>query len=744
MLLILLEQPGKIVTKDELGRRLWGSDALIEVDDSLYVVAGKLREALGDRAVNPRFFKNIQGRGYQFIGDVTSSFEPYAIGNAVVEGSDNAGDVLGASSDVPSLSRARRFAFWSGLTFVGLIVFCAAMYKYVNRSLVSDQDRVVVGSFINSTGNPDLDGTLSSAVQLKLQESPYLSLVSDQKFRAKLKAVKQMTFEAELQTCSSLDAQVLLKGRILPKTQGYQISLSAWRCGTGGLLTTQEADATTQASILSAVDLATERMRRRLGEPEASLQKFNVPLMQATTASLAALKAFTLGEETRFDPNGGAIASYRLAIDLDPQFALAYARLGTAYYNTSHYALGMQYNKKAFDLRGRATDRERLYIITHYYEFATGETLLAIEDYERWRTIYPRDAVPLNNLANIYLTMGQPEKALPFALRVIQLDPTNEALYGNLAFAYLGLGEYAKVDGLCKDPVHTLRAPIYFRRVCFRAAAAEDDDAGMQRILESVRGNPQENLVVDDYAWVAMSRGQVAKARELFFHARQNAIEQGALDYSTSIQLDKVSIEADFGYLAYAAADLKVITTLETEDPAEQASAARAAAKTGNLVRAEYLAKAANARAPLNTIVNAALLAAARSEIHAQKRQYAAAIQSLEQTRPYDFCVAMDLSPGYYRGLAYIQAKKFEQAAAEFQRVIEHRAQADFPIYVILSELELAHTQELLGNRKAAEKGFQALKHLWENADSGFLPLSKLHAYENLHKTTSLVGSSSR
>ena len=723
MLLVLLEKPGEIVSKEELRRRLWGQETFIEVDKSLYVMAGKLREALGDDAAQPRFIKTVSGQGYRFIGHVTPVFTQPAEPRLVL--------MQPAVKNQVRHSNAWHMAAWSLLVVLVLAGMGGALYKYAHRPLASDQDKVVVGAFSNSTGNPDLDRMLSFAVQIKLQESPYLSLIPDGKFRAMVKDVDSPSLKDELHACASLNGQLLLKGQLVTKGQAYQVLLTAWRCSNGRLLTTQKADATSQATILAALDVAAERMRRRLGESENSLQKFNVPLVQATTASLAALKAFTLGEEKRSQGEpADSIASYKLAIDLDPQFALAYARLGTIYNNAGESALSRQYYQKAFELRNRSSDREKLYIVTHYYEYATGETKRAIEDYELWRTLYPRDLVPTNNLAIDYLMMGEAQKALELARRALQLDPANGLLYGTLAEAYLKLGDYANVKLLCDDPVHGKLNVMGFHRICFRAAFALADEAGMQRQMQWAHGNPQESDALDDAAWVAMYRGRIAEARRLFAEAKQNALANSSLESAASAQVEEANLEADLGFLPAARKDAQEVVTLPFSSAFEQAYAALPLAWSGDIPNAQAIAKKAASLAPLDTIVNSAMLASVRAAIDLQKHDPKQAIQSLEETRPLDFCSYMELAPGYYRGLAYMQDNQPQQAVIEFHRVIDHGSLADFPVYVVLSQLELGHALQLLGDRAGAEHAYSEVEKVWKNADPGFPPLQRLRAYQ--------------
>ncbi len=380
MLLVLLERRGELVSKEELGKRLWDHKTNVEVDKSLYVMAGKLREVLGDDAAQPRFIKTVSGRGYCFIGDAIPLLESVADlpFPHLVQKPESLSLLTGRLQESigDRVPRGRTRTLLAACVLSGICILAVSLlaHRYLHRPLASEQDKVVLGGFTNNTGNPDLDRTLSSALQLKVQESPYLSLIPDQNFRTLVKDPDTAPLPEEIRACASLNAQLLLKGQILAVAQGYTVLLKVWRCADGRLLTTEQAEATSQAGILSALDLATEGMRRRLGESDASLQKFNVPLVQATTPSLAALKAFTLGEEKRSQGRiPESIASYKLALDLDSQFALALARLGTIYHNTAQYSLSQQYYRKAYELPNRVTDRERLYIVTHYYEYATGE-----------------------------------------------------------------------------------------------------------------------------------------------------------------------------------------------------------------------------------------------------------------------------------------------------------------------------------------------------------------------------------
>jgi DNA-binding winged helix-turn-helix (wHTH) protein/tetratricopeptide (TPR) repeat protein len=737
LLLVLLEHSGELVSKKELRSRLWAQETFIEFDKSLYVTVAKLREALGDDAATPRFVKTASGRGYRFIGKVTPrTFTPdepldeFKLPELLPEVPPMSHALQPEIKILRAPHRVLRLSIWS--VPAALIVTIIGLYGYDHRPLVLGQDGVVLGGFANRTGDHELDQTLSSAFRLKIEESPYLKLIPSQSLRAIISDPDSAPLKEELRACVSIDGNVLLNGRILMIAQGYEVQLLAWRCADGRLLTTQKAQAASQAAILPAVDLASERMRRRLGEPEASLHTFSVPLLHATTTSLAALKAFTLGEEKRSQGlMAESVIRYKLAVDLDPQFALAYARLATAYSNASQISTSGRFYQKAFELRDRTTDREKLYIVAHYYEYSTREIRRAIEDYELWRAIYPRDLVPMNNLAIQYLTIGEPQKALDLTRMAVQMYPSNTTVRGTLALAELELGHYAAVNSICADPARGDSNVLGFHLLCFRAAFAQNDEHGMQDQMQWAHGGSEESQLLDDAALVAMYRGKASEARHLFSEGRQNALRNNLTEVAIDIQLGEAILEADFGFMSEAREDAQAAMDSPSVTPVEEGSAALALARAGYIRSAEELAKKATSQAPLDTILNSAILASTRAAIQLQRHQSADAVGSLEETRPFDLCICMQLAPAYYRGLAYVQGKQLQQAIVEFRRAIDHRDLPDFPVYSVLSQLEMGRAFQLSGDKASAATAYAEVEKVWRDSDPSFPPLRKLHAYQH-------------
>ncbi len=736
MLLVLLKRPGQVVSREELRRCMWGEKTFGDFDNSLHVAATKLREALGDNAGHPRYVETVRRRGYQFIGEVERLFdeEPVASLDSITAMEPAAAldeiSLLAAEEEKQQGAVRRRWLRPVAVAMAAVAVLATAgtlIYRWREmRPLAGRQDRVVLGRFTNSTGDDSYNRVLLPAFRVKLDESPYLNLIPEQQYRQLVKGSGTASMSEELHACVALQGQILLRGELTAQPQGYQVLLSAWRCAGGKLLTTQRVHANSRADILPALDEATERLRRRMGESESSLQRFNVPLRQATTASMVALNAFTQGEEKRMEGQEmNAISDYRLAVDLDPQFALAYARLGTIYSNTGEYAQSRRYYQKAFDLRERTTDHEKLYIVAHYY-FDTGEMQRSIDAYELWHSVYPRDMVPSNNLANEYIAIGKPEKSVDPALAAIRADPTASRPYATLAQAYMRHGDYANLGRLCGDPARASTDIMPFHDACFLLAFTQQDEAGMQRELRAVHGSSAESELIEEAAWAAMYRGRAAEARRLFAEAEQNARQNNLGEFAVEIDLDEANIEADLGLMREASEHAHNALKGAPDSADVQAYAALALAQVGDATGSEKEARRLETESPEDTILNSVVLASAQALTQLQRHDPAGAIQALERARPLELCNAMALAPVYYRGLAYMEGRHYAEAAKEFQKVIDHRALAPDSPYIPLALLNLGRALRLAGDRANAARAYQQAEAIWKDADANFPPHRQL------------------
>ncbi|WP_263359884.1 winged helix-turn-helix domain-containing protein [Acidicapsa ligni] len=745
LLLVLLESPGEAVTKETLHSRLWSDRIFGELDNGLHVAAAKLREALGEKAGATQYIETIRRRGYRFNGEVEPFFNSPAETPAVPGSVELAPDLTLASAsaasalpspaalaltDTPAPKTAetqiRQRYFRIGLTSL-LVLFAIAVgalffYRRPSISQISRSDQVVLGGFTNLSGDNSYDG-LEHAFRVKLEESPYLNLVPDQNLLRLVSEPASASLPQLQKGCLSLGGKVLITGSIASRSSGYEVTTAAHSCATGHLLVSQTVKAGSRDTVITALDQATDQLRKNLGEPAASLQRFNVPLAQATTSSLAALRAFTLGEEKRnIGQEFDAIRDYKLAVDLDPNFAMAYARLGTIYSNAAELTQSAVYYQKAFDLREHTADRERLYIAAHYYSIS-GQTQRTIEAYELWRSLYPRDSSPYENLAIEYLELGQPEKAKSIALTAVQLDAASSLSKAILARVYLETGEQNALRTLCISEPAPKSNSAMLHAACYLLAFQQNDEGAMEEQIRSAHGNTAESELLDDVAWVAMYQGKLSLGRKFFAQARQAALAQGFSELAATVDVDEADLEAEFGYPRQARTLALDALRLAPDDMSIEALAALALARSGETALAESKAVKASGQAPLDTILNDAELPSIRAAIQLQKHNPLAAIQSLEAVRPYDGCSALALAPAYYRGLAYEDAGHPEQAVSEFRKVLEHRALVPDSPYVPLAALQLSRALHRIGDSKGAAEAERQVQLAWRHADPDFLPL---------------------
>lgn len=739
LLLVLLESPGEVVSKETLHSRLWSDRIFGELDNGLHVAAAKLREALREKAGAAQYIETIRRRGYRFNGQVelisSSGSGSGSAGDApsadavAASGSAPAGtsDLPAALQDpapakAPSRRRLIRLGALSSLLILAIAASALFLYRYRRAPLVGGSDAVVLGGFTNNSGDDSYSG-LGHAFRVKLEESPYINLLPDRNLLRLVPEPATASLQQLLKGCVSLGGKVLITGAIVARPPGYEITTAAHNCANGSLLASQTVRAGSRETVLAALDQSTDQLRKSLGESGASLQRFNVPLTQATTSSLAALRAFTLGEEKRaHGQEFEAIPDYKLAVDLDPQFALAYARLGTIYSNAAELTQSSLYYQKAFDLREHTTDRERLYIAAHYYSIS-GQIQRTIEAYELWRSLYPRDSLPYNNLAIEYLDLGRPEDAARVARIAVQLDGVSSLSQADLARAYLETGEHEQLRALCSSAQGGKGDSAMLHAACFLLAFLQNDQAAMDAQVRWSRGNAAESELLDDVAWVAMYQGKLRSGRKLFAQARQVALDQGFSELAATVDVDEATLEAEFGYPREARALALDALRLAPDNVSIQALAALALARSGDIALAEAKAAKAAAQAPLDTILNDAELPSIQAAIHLQKHDPQAAIRALESARPYDGCTALALAPAYYRGLAYQEAGQPEKAAAEYRSVLKHRALVPDSPYAPLAALQLGRTLRQSGDAAGALIAERQVEEAWQHADPDFLPL---------------------
>ena len=732
LLLLLIEKPGEIVPREAIRQHLWPDNTFVEFDKSLGTAVLKLRQALGDDADNPRFVETVPKRGYRFLAPVTRP-------EAIAQGTPSPAVIIAAPAPdthspaeiAPPAAKlgARHVSFHRlfvivviGIAIVGVAI--GVFRAYGEKSALKSTDLVILSGFKNSTGEPAFDDTLFQAFRIKLDESPFLNVMPDKTVRATLEGIgrqpgPQISLDDARAACSAARAAAVMHGEILQESGEYRLRLTAIRCQNERTLASEEVRVTSREEVLTALGAATDTLRHRLGEPQSSIEKFGTPLTQATTSSLAALKAFSLGEAKRtqgFDYE--AVPNYSMAVDLDPNFALGYARLGTIYQNAQEYKLGSLNYTKAFELREHTTERERLYLTAHYYSTVTGDLEKTEEAYLLWRQIYPHDMIPANNLADTYLTTGQCDKALQSAREARDLNPSHAFPVILVEYASMCLGRLDEAKAAYQDAIKRKLDGVNLHSCRYLIAFGESDEAAMNHELEWARGNPRESELLNAAAWAAIARGKVKQARLLFHSAEDNAVKNDLKEFAGDVALDDAQLEAELGYAAEARAAVVRGLHLAPNSTNAQAFAALVLARLGDTNSANALASGVLKSAPQDTMLIQMVLPVSRALSDLHRHDAAGALSELHTVAPYDFGRPMVMSPIYYRGEALIAAHRYDDAAAEFQRLLDHHWVRPVSLYIPLAQLGLARAHRLAGNIDAARKDYAAFLALWKEADS--------------------------
>ena len=692
ILALLLERPGDVVTREEIQKKLWPADTFVDFEHSLNAAVKRLREALGDSADNPRFVETLPRRGYRFIYPV--------------EGRDRA-------------SHTWQVAL--ALAALGVLLAGAASFFYFQRAqALTESDYILLTDFVNTTGDPVFDGTLKQALAVKLEESPYLNIFPERRVEETLRLMERPPDEPVTQAigreiCGRQGIKGMVLGEISPLGSHYVITLNAVNCQTGDSLGRGQVEATNKEEVLGALGQATSSLRRTLGESLSSIQQLDTPLEQATTQSLEALKWFSLGDAQRTrGKQAESIPFYKRAIEMDSNFALAYARLGTVYGNLFETERGTEYQKKAFELRDRVSERERLYISASYYDSVTGEIEKANETYELWKQTYPRDALPYNNLAWNYGVMGQSEKALAEAQEALRLDPNKSFHYGNTALGFMSLNRVEEAKKILERARTQLGEDVVEHQwIFYQLAFLQGDRAAMRRHVELTAGKHAEPFMLAFEGATAAYAGKLKEARELFRRAVDLALRNKYKEGAATIASWAAGLEAALGNSQQARERASAAIAIADSREALE-SAAVALALAGATRQAQALVGELAERFPNDTLMNAVSLPNARAAIELQRGNPAKAIELLEAAAPYERRNLVTIS---LRGQAYLRAGEGTEAVAEFQKIMDMRGVWPNGLEHVLAHLSLARAYALTGETTKSRRAYEDFFELWKDAD---------------------------
>ena len=714
LLQLLLENPGEIVSRESVRQRLWPGNTFVEFDASLSVAVGKLREALGDDADNPRFIETIPRRGYRFVAPVQQTLH-----------SPKLPETPSVTALPQQQSNTRTIAFG-----IALAILVGALIVYLKSHRqgppLSQRDGVVVGDFSNTTGDPVFDGSLRRAVVVQLAQSPFFTIPPDAKLQETLQGLgrppdEKLTPAVAREVCQQAGAKAAVTGAISQQGAGYVIALEADRCADGKSLASQEATAAGKSDVLRSLGSAIMRFRLKLGESRDSLKEYGVPIEQATTNSLEALKAYQLGLELRARDNSPkAIPAFKAAITLDPNFAMAYAQLGSAYSNSGETIAGSQYFKRAFELRSRATEPERFYIVGRYFDIMTGELEKASENYELWQQTYPDEWLAYNALANDANQLGRYETAIKAAKQVVFLNPNHAFGYTNLALGLMGANRFDESKAVCEeaiarrrdgDVIHTILYAMAFIDRNIKAPQIETNEPGMLYVEaegEAAQGKIKDasRLFRQDIAELRADGQSEGIANTLAYEALLSAVigrtQEARLMAASSLRLGRGETVFGLNALAFALA--------------------------GDAAQAKNIAEEFNRSYPLATLNMGVYAPMVQTVIAESRRPSAEEVTALmKPALPYEFGQEADLVPVYIRGQAYLTSHSGADAAREFQKMLDHLGVDPVSPYISLAYLGLARADNLMGEKTNSLKEYEHFFQLWKNADNDIPILQMAH-----------------
>jgi len=526
--------------------------------------------------------------------------------------------------------------------------------------------------------------------------------------------------------CLRAGAKAVLAGSITRVADHYSLVLNADRCSDGESFANATAQASDKAHVFEALDRVATDMRHKLGESLASVQKYDTPIEQAGSSSLEAMQAFSLGRRV-MDVKGdhaAALPLFQGAVRLDSNFAMAYAALGTAYYALEETTQSAENLRKAYDLRAHISERERFEIEGLYHWLATGDMEKAVQVYEQWAQIYPRDDVPPNNLGVLYQELGRNEKTLEEARECFRLDPDSGLSYANLVDSYLHLNrlqearttaEEALSKGLDSPHLH-----FYLHRIAFLGG----DSEGMARQLAWAAGKPDtDEAILESQAHAEAYWGHLKEARELLNKAVQSSLRNGDKEAAATYQISLAQSEALMGMPELARLDVRAAMALApTRDT--RSLAAMVWPFTGDSAAAENAANEFEQKFPQDTSLSRIVVPTIRASSELQHGNPKRAVELLASVAPYELGADDNLYSALLRGRAFLILRRGEDAAHEFQKLLDHR-----PIYqknerAAIAQLELARAYTLKGDRQQGREVYQKFLDLWKNADSS-IPLLK-------------------
>jgi DNA-binding winged helix-turn-helix (wHTH) protein/tetratricopeptide (TPR) repeat protein len=726
LLLVLVRRCNVIVTKDELMKSVWPDTFVEETNLSRNIFA--LRKALGETEQN-RFIITVPGRGYRFSEHVRLISEPEL--------------TIVAASYSKVQVQVRETKPWAWILVAVAVVLAiaagAVRIRMPRRAVLTEKDTVVLADFANSTSDPVFDGTLRQGMEVQLEQSPFLSLVPEQRIRRTLALMGQpadarLAGETAREVCQRTGAAVVVEGSIAPLGGDYVLGLRARNCRTGDVLDEEQEQVARKEDVLTALTHIASSYRSRIGESHTSVQEYSTPLAEATTPSLEALKAYSAGWQIHAVHGASAsLPFFQRATEIDPEFAMAHASLGRMYADLDQLGLAAASIARAWQLRERASDREKFFITSNYQILVTGNLEAAQQTCEAWARAYPRESLPHNALAGIvHKTPGRYDKALAETSKAIELDPYFWVGYYSLGVLNVYLGRLDDGDAALRAAAARGLDADEFIMLAYDIDFLKDDRAGMEREAARARARPGgENWMSAREAFVAAYSGHLQNARIISDRAVAQAQQAGQPERAALWAAGAAIREALYGNkegaTEWAHATLKLSTDREVEY-----GSALAFAIAGDSSHAQALADQMEKQFPEDTAVRFSYLPTLRAVLALNRAEPQQAVALLQVAAPHELGIPVSaisglfgaLYPVYVRGQAYLAGNKPTEAAAEFQKILDHRGIVVNDPIGALAHLQIGRAYAVAGDKAKAQAAYQTFLALWKDADAD-IPIFK-------------------
>lgn len=765
LLALLAGHASQVVTRDDIQKELWAGETFVDFDHGVNKCINQIRTALVDNADHPLYIETLPRRGYRFVAPVISKTIPAPQPRIIESDSGErsrlpvliggrtkvataAAEVAAASLPAPvpdaivatepatevAPTRRPRYRFSRArLVWIGAAVLVVTLggglywrWRAHKVPALTDKDTIVLGDFDNKTGDPVFNDTLKQGLAIQLEQSPFLELISQAKVSQTLKLMGRsagdlVTPKVAREVCQRTGSKAMITGLIASLGPQYVIGLEAVDCNTGDVLAEAQEQASAKEAVLKALDKTAISLRSKLGESLASVQEYATPLEEATTPSLDALQAYSQGETTMVTKgDSAALPFFQRAVELDPNFAVAYAGMAASYNNLDEVGRSAENARKAYALREKVSERERLRIETSYYLYATGELEKAAQTFERWQQSYPRDGAPYTNLSFIYMNLGEWEKALQEARGAMRLRPNTASNYPNLAIDYMSLNRLEDAEAVFKLAKERKVASEFLLYSPYEVAFLKGDTQRMAEMVAAAMGKPgREDLLLATQADTEGWYGRLKNATELTRRAMDSAQRNDAKETAATYQAAAALREVESGYGAQARADADAALKLAPNRDV-RAMAALAFARAGDSARAEKLALELDKTFPLDTLIQRYWLPSIRAAQALDRKDPNRALELLKVASTIELGmpaqVNVFLCPAYLRGQAYLMLHDGNDAATEFQKFIDHYGLVvNFP-WGALARLGRARAYSISGDTTKAKAAYQDFLAIWKDA----------------------------